>query len=74
MTEQAANRIANVVIGAAALGLAYAVLRNPKLRRMAVGLAATAAMSQTPEWLRREVQSAWAASASGVGGRRSALS
>jgi hypothetical protein len=70
MTEQTANRIANLVLGAAAVAAAYAVLRNPKLRRLAMGLAATAAMSTAPEWIWREVQDAWASSGSGIGGRR----
>ena len=73
MTEQTANRIANVVLGAAAIGAVYVVLRVPALRRMAVGLAATAAMSTAPAWLRQEVEQAWAASGTGMPRTRSAL-
>ena len=62
MTEEHANRIANIVVGAAALAAAYFVLRKPSLRRMATGLAASAALGTAPQWLGREVQRAWDAS------------
>jgi hypothetical protein len=62
MTEESANRLANVVLGAAAVGIAYAIWRLPGLRRLAVGLAATAVTSAAPAWLHREVRDAWAAS------------
>jgi hypothetical protein len=74
MTEQTANRVANVVLGAAALSAAYIVLRNPSLRRLAIGLAASVALGRAPEWLRREVQDAWIASGRGNWSARSAIS
>jgi hypothetical protein len=68
VTEQTATRIANVVIGAAAIGALYVIWRVPSLRRMAVGMAATAVLSTAPQWLRHEVMDAWAAS--GAAGSR----
>ena len=63
MTEQTATRIANVVIGAAAIGAAYVVFKTPRLRRFALGLAMTGLSSTLPVWLAREVQQAWGDSA-----------
>ena len=63
MTEKTATQIANVVIGAAALGAAYVVFKTPRLRRFALGLAMTAISSTLPVWLAREVQQAWGDSA-----------
>lgn len=62
MTEQTAQKVANVALGAAALGAAYLVARTPRLRRMAIGLAMTALTGTIPTWLAREAQHAWAAS------------
>jgi hypothetical protein len=59
MTEQTARTIANVALGAAALGAAYYVVRTPPLRRMAVRLAKTALTGAIPAWLAREAQHAW---------------
>ena len=59
MTEQTANRVANVALGAAALGAAYFIVRTPRLRRMAIGLAMTALTGAVPTWLAREAQQAW---------------
>jgi hypothetical protein len=63
MTEQTAQKIANVALGVAALGATYVVLRTPQLRRMAVGLAMTALTGAIPAGLAREAQHAWARSA-----------
>ena len=63
MTHQHATRVANVVIGLAAAGAAYYVLRTPALRRMAWGLATTALVSTLPTWFNRELRQAWADSA-----------
>jgi len=41
MTETTARRLADGILVAAALGAAYYVARTPRLRRMAIGLAAT---------------------------------
>jgi hypothetical protein len=59
MREDTARTVANVILGAAAIGAAVVVLRVPALRRMALGLAATALTTQLPVWLRQEVTSAW---------------
>jgi len=59
MTEQTARTIANVALGAAALGAAYYVARTPPLRRMAVRLATTALTGGIPAWLAREARQAW---------------
>jgi hypothetical protein len=47
------------VLAAAAVGAAVVVLRVPALRKMALGLAATALTTQLPAWLRQEVSQAW---------------
>lgn len=50
-------------MGAAAVGAAYVILRNPPLRRLVLGLATTALSTQLPRWLRGEVVDAWNKSA-----------
>jgi hypothetical protein len=69
MTEQTARTVANVVIGAAAIGVAYVVLRTPSLRRMAARLLVAAVTGGVPAWIGREVHHAWDASAGGDDGR-----
>ncbi|MEX1130184.1 MAG: hypothetical protein WD227_03940 [Vicinamibacterales bacterium] len=54
-----ARTLANVILGAAALGAAVVVLRTPSLRRLAFGLARTAVTVTLPVWLSREVKQAW---------------
>ena len=51
--------IANVVMGAAAIGAAVVIFRTPSLRRLAFGLARTAVVTGIPAWLTREVRQAW---------------
>jgi hypothetical protein len=63
MTEQRAVQIANVVIGVAAVGVAYYVLRTPALRRTARQIATTALVTTLPGWFNRELRQAWADSA-----------
>ena len=63
MTQDAARTIANVVVGAAAIGAAVVILRTPSLRRLAFGLARTAIVTGIPAWLSREIQQAWEHSA-----------
>ena len=63
MTEHTARQVANVALGAAAVGAAVFVLKTPPLRRLVVGLAVTALTTSLPLWLRSEVQQAWSASA-----------
>ena len=67
MTAPTAQKVANVILGAAALGAAVYVARTPALRRMALGLAVTSLTTSLPLWLRQQVQHAWSDS-----GRRSA--
>jgi hypothetical protein len=63
MTEESARRVANVVLGAAALGVTYVVVTTPPLRRLAWRLALVALTGAVPAWLRQEVQQAWAETA-----------
>ena len=62
MKEQTARTVANVVMGAAAIGAAVVILRTPALRRVAFGLARTALVTMIPAWLTSEVKGAWRAS------------
>ena len=59
MKEETARNVANVVLAAAAVGAVVVVIRVPALRKMALGLAATALTTQIPAWLRQEVTHAW---------------
>ena len=62
MNEETARTVANVVLGAAAIGAAVVVLRVPTLRRLAFGLVRTAVTAGIPAWFAQEVQHAWAES------------
>jgi hypothetical protein len=62
MTEANARKVANLVVVAAAVGVALAIVRRPPLRRLAIGLAASALTGTIPTWLTRELQTAWTAS------------
>jgi hypothetical protein len=62
LDEDTARTVANVVVGAAALGAAVLILRTPALRRLAFGLARTALTVSIPAWLSHEVQTAWSES------------
>lgn len=64
MNDDQARRTANVVLGIAAAGAAYYVLRTPHLRRAAFRFAAAALTGTVPIWFRDEVQRAWEASGS----------
>jgi hypothetical protein len=68
MNEASAQKLANVLIGAAVVGAAYYVVRTPSLRRLAWRLAVTAATGSLPAWLRQEVERGWAES-----GRRTVM-
>ena len=59
MTEDSARTVANVVLGAAAIGAAVIILRTPALRRLAFGLARTALTVGIPAWVSKEVREAW---------------
>lgn len=59
MTEAQARQTANILIGAAAIGVAYVIVRTPALRRLAWQLARTAIGTTGPAWLMNEVRHAW---------------
>ena len=63
MTEASARTVANVVLAAAAVGTAYVIVRNPRLRRLAWTLAVAGLTRQLPQWLSREIHTAWNESA-----------
>jgi hypothetical protein len=68
--EETARTVANIALGAAAIGAAVVVLRVPALRRLAAGLARTAVTTGIPAWVATEVRRSWADSGRG---RRSAI-
>jgi hypothetical protein len=61
--EETARTVANIAVGAAAIGAAVVVLRVPALRRLAFGLAKTAITTGIPAWIANEVRTSWAESA-----------
>jgi hypothetical protein len=63
MTESSAEKFANIVMGAAAIGAAYYVVKTPRLRRMAWRLIGGAATGLIPAWLAQEIRSSWEAAA-----------
>ena len=63
MTEQQAERVANIVLGVAASVAAYYVITDPRVRRTAWGFLRTALFSVGPAWIVAETRQAWAASA-----------
>jgi hypothetical protein len=62
MTDARAQRTANVILGIAAAGAAYYILRTPRLRRMAFQLAGAALTGTVPAWLSGELRRAWSES------------
>jgi hypothetical protein len=62
MTEESARTIANIVIGAAAVGAAIYIAKTPPLRRIAGRVLAMAVTGTLPAWFRGELQRAWAES------------
>ena len=59
MTEQQARTTANVVMAAAAAGTALAVLRTPRLRRLAWQLARSWARGPLAIWAATELRRSW---------------
>ncbi|HTL45479.1 MAG TPA: hypothetical protein VL262_14145 [Vicinamibacterales bacterium] len=59
MTEHQARTAANVVMAATAAGAAYAVLRTPRLRRLAWQLARSWARGPLAVWAATELRHAW---------------
>jgi hypothetical protein len=62
MTQSSAEKIANIVMGAAAIGAAYYVLKTPRRRRLAWQLTVAAATGTIPAWLTQQIRSSWEAS------------
>jgi hypothetical protein len=62
MHRDTAEKIADVLIGAALLGAAVVVIRTPTLRRLAWGLAVTTLTATLPAWINQEARQAWAES------------
>ena len=60
MTERQAEKIANLVIGAAVIGAAIYVLKNPALRRVLWGAARSTLIAGVPAWLVAETRNGWA--------------
>ena len=63
MTDAQARKAANIVLGVAAAGAAFYVLRTPSLRRTAFRLAGAALTGTLPVWFSGELQRAWRESA-----------
>lgn len=63
MTEANAEKVANVLIGAAVAGAAYYILKTPPLRRLAWRLTIAAVTGTIPAWLTQEIRNGWEASA-----------
>ena len=66
MTQTTAEKVANVVIGAAIAGAAFYVLKTPPLRRYAWRLTVAALTGTIPAWLTQELRDGWEASASNI--------
>ena len=64
MTNERAEQAANIVLAAAAIGVAVVVMRTPALRRVAWRLAVTALTGALPAWVAKEVRHAWSESGS----------
>jgi uncharacterized membrane protein len=66
MTHANAEKIANVLIGAALAGAAFYVLKTPPLRRLAWRLTLAAVTGTIPAWLTQEIRNGWEASAPNI--------
>jgi hypothetical protein len=62
MTQPSAEKLANVVMGAAAIGAAVYVLKTPHLRRLAWQLSLVAITGMLPAWINQEIRAGWEAS------------
>jgi hypothetical protein len=62
MTQSSAEKLANVMIGAAVIGAAAYVLKTPQLRRLAWQLSLVALTGMLPAWINQEIRGAWEAS------------
>jgi hypothetical protein len=59
MNNDRAEQVANVLLAAAAAGVAVYVVKTPPLRRLVWRLTVTALTGAVPAWIGREVQHAW---------------
>jgi hypothetical protein len=62
MTQATAEKVANVLIGAAVAGAVYYVVKTPPLRRLAWRLTIAAVTGTIPVWLVQEIRNGWEAS------------
>jgi uncharacterized membrane protein len=62
MTQSSAEKVATVVIGVAAAGAVYYVLKTPQLRRAAWRLSLAALTGTIPAWVSHEIKASWEAS------------
>lgn len=69
MTHSSAEKLANVVIGAAVAGAAYYVIKTPPLRRLAWRLTLIGLTGTLPGWFRREIARGWEESGRPSAGR-----
>jgi hypothetical protein len=67
MTEDRAETIATVLIGAAVAGAAFYILKTPALRRLAWQSIRTLVFTNGPVWLAAEAKRAWNDSARPAG-------
>jgi hypothetical protein len=63
MTHANAEKVANVLIGAAIAGAAVYIIKTPPLRRLAWRLGVAALTGTIPAWLTQEIRNGWEASA-----------
>jgi hypothetical protein len=63
MTQSSADKLANVVLGVAAIGAAVYVLKTPPLRRLAWQLSLAAMTGTVPAWITQQIRAGWEASA-----------
>jgi hypothetical protein len=66
MTQENAEKVANVLIGAAVAGAAFYVLKTPPLRRFAWRLTVSALTGTIPAWLTQEMRAGWERSAQNI--------
>ena len=62
MTQSSADKIATVIVGVVAAGVAYYVLRTPQLRRAVWRLGVAALTGTIPAWVSQEIKASWEAS------------
>lgn len=63
MTQRSAEKIANVMLGIAAVGATIYVLKTPRLRRLAWQLTVASMTGAVPAWITQEIRAGWEASA-----------